>query len=890
MSASVGFGTIAILLLSGLSAPWASAQVPLTNRITAPIRSDQMQAIPGTMHPLVAVAQDRGELSGSTPIQNMALVFGLSPAQQADLKNLIQEQQTKGSPMYHQWLRPGQFAARYGVSQQDLAKVAAWLQSEGFAVTAIPASDDQVVFSGTAAQVNAAFLTQLHRYFINGTEGWANSTDISLPRAIAGMAPSVEHLNTFRPLPQVVRRPVYAASRSATGTSSPHYTLCTSNTSPCPSGNLMNFIAPSDMQTIYDVTGLYNNNVTGSGQTLAVAEQTDIVQYESDIANFRSLSGLNASNLPTQILVPNSGTAQAYPGDLEEADIDTEWAGAVAKDATILAVTVGNSSNMSVFDSLKYAIQTPLLNKGTQFVPVISISYGACERSLAGSGFIQTLEQTLEQANAQGQTVIVASGDSGSADCDAGTNSSGQPVAASQGLAVDYPSSSQYVTAAGGTSFSGDLADQAKYWNTGNSSGNGSVISYIPETTWNDTPNLAGLNSAGNLSASGGGASNCVTATGTSPNITCTGGFTKPSWQVGPGVPSDGKRDVPDISLAADPNHDGYVLCTQETNSAGTAFTGTSSCVYPVSSSEVPYFDANGNGYAYGGTSIVAPQVAAMITLWNQKAGNTSGVGNANPILYQTAQSTPAGFHDVTTGSNAVVCVSGSPNCNGNSGGYGVMSCCNAATGYDMATGLGSVDAAAMGAIWPHLTEVNGSFSLLLEPAAVSVAPGSSATTKLVLSPSNGFNGAVTLTCSNMPAGVTCSFAPSSSATLSSGTAQTVTLTISASSSAAATSVARSSSSKPFDPDSPMRAAFAGILGLALLGMGRKRRYFPSRWMAIMVLAVGLMAATALTACGGGSAGAGSGNGGGTPVTHAVTVTGTSGSTVASATVQLTVT
>jgi hypothetical protein len=279
----------------------------------------------------------------------------------------------------------------------------------------------------------------------------------------------------------------------------------------------------------------------------------------------------------------------------------------------------------------------------------------------------------------------------------------------------------------------------------------------------------------------------------------------------------------------------------------------------------------------------------------NQEAGNTSGIGNANPVLYQTAQATPAAFHDVTTGSNAVVCIAGSPNCNGNTGGYGVMSCCDAGTGYDMATGLGTVDAAALAGVWPRLTAVNGDFSLLLNPAKVSVNPGGSATSSLVLSPSgaggrsSGFTGTVNLTCSNLPAGVTCSFS-NSSVSLTPGAAQTVTVTISASSSAAATSAARLKSSPlPFDSQSPVRMAFAGILGLALLGLGRKRRYFPSRWMAMLLLVGGLMAATALTACGGGGAGGG-GGGGGTPVMQTVTVTGTSGTTVASTSIQLTVT
>lgn len=872
MSTTLVLGCIPALLLGWIATPQASALSGPQSRIIGPIGSAQMQVVKGTVSPRVAASQDEGQLTGSTPIENMSLVFALSAAQQADLKNLLQQQQTVGSPLYHQWLKPGQFAARYGTSQQDLAKVAAWLRSQGFTVTAIPESDDRVVFSGTATQVNAVFQTQLHQYLFHGNERWANSTDISLPQAIAGMALGVEHLNTFRPEPHVMKRLVHEAPRNAANSVNSHYTLTDQN------GTEYNFIAPADAQTLYDVTGLYNSNFTGTDQMLAIVGQTDIMQHQSDIANFRKLSGLNASNLPQQILVPNSGTATAYVGDLEEADIDVEWSGALAKNANILYVTVGNSQNYSVLDSLQYAINTPLVNN-TNFVPVISISYGGCEAGFAGSSEIQILEQSLEKANSQGQTVFAASGDSGSADCDTGTNSNGQPEAASHGLAVDYPPSSQYVTAAGGTSFSGDIGDQSKYWNTTNNSDNGSVLSYIPETTWNDTPNVTGLNNDGTLSASGGGASSL---------------FTKPSWQVGTGVPSDGKRDVPDVSLATDPNHDGYVLCTQETNSAGTAFTGQSSCAYPLTGNEVAYFDTSESGYLYGGTSIAAPQWAAILTLMNQEAGNTGGVGNINPILYQTAETTPGAFHDVTTGSNAVVCVAGSPNCVSN-GGY-VMSCCSAGTGYDMATGLGSVDAAALAAVWPRLMVVNGQFSLLLKPNTVTVAPGGSGMTSVVLSPSSagpgtsGFTGTVDLTCSNLPAGVTCSFS-NSAVSLVPGTAQTVTLTLNASSSAAATGTARMRHSpSPLNSGVAARLGFAGILGFALLGLGRKRRFFPSRWMAVLLLFAGLIAATCLTACAGGSAGSGGGGGGGTPVTQTVTVIGTSGTTVASTSVVLTVT
>lgn len=866
-----GIGTasamvLAFLILGASAISCAHAEMLVQNRITAPIRSGQMQAIRGTVHPLVAEANDQGELSASTAIQGMSLVFRRSTAQEADLRELLQQQQTKGSPMYHRWLQPGQFAARYGMSASDLSKAAAWLQSQGFKIDAIPASNDRIDFSGTAAQVDAAFQTELHQYSLHGQMHRANATDISLPHEIAGMVLGVEHLNTFRPLPHNIQTRVYAAQRGAGAT--PQYTVHDQ------SGAEVNLVAPSDIATIYNVGGLYNSGFTGKGQTIAIVGQTDITTHQNDIATFRTLSGLDAANLPTQIVVPNIGcpagsTPAISADDLQEADIDVEWSGAVAKDATIVYVTVCNTQN-NVFDSLFYAIQTPLANNNTQVAPVISISYGGCELEDISQASIQQIESILEQANAQGQTIVASSGDDGSAGCD-DVNSSA--TVASHGLSVSYPSSSEFVTAAGGTSFSADQSDQGTYWNASNNSDNGSARSYIPETTWNDT--------GGQLSASGGGASAV---------------FSKPSWQVGPGVPGDGKRDVPDVSLAADPAHDGYVLCTQETSGTGTnvRLTGVSSCA-PAGPNNHAFFDTSGNAYLYGGTSIAAPQLAAMIALWNQEAGNTAGVGNANPIFYSTAQTAPGAFHDVTTGSNAVACQPGSTDC---SAGTNVMSCCSAGIGYDQATGLGSVDVTAMGAAWPHLSVATQNpqqptFSLLLNPSALSVSPGGSITTSVVLNPSGaggnsapGFSGMVSLACSNLPAGVTCSFAPGSSVNLGPGVAQTVTLTVSA-----ATSVAHQSTSDPLRRGWPMQTAFAGVLGLALFGFGKKRRYFPSRWMILLLLAGGLVAASTLTACGSGSSPGSTvpTKNGPSPTAQTLTVTGTSGTTTASAQIQLTV-
>jgi subtilase family serine protease len=397
------------LMLGSLPSP-AFAQHVLANRINGPIRTAQRQTIRGTVHPLVARSQDEGQLAGSTMIHGMSLVFRRSAAQEAELKNLLREQQTPGSPQYHQWLKPGQFAARFGMSDQDLAKAAEWLKSQGFQIDGIPASRDRVNFSGTAAQVDATFQANLHRYRHNGHARWANAMNIEVPDAIAPMTLRIAHLNTFRPRPQVARTPVHAPVRAMASGVRTHYTLQDQ------SGREINLLAPADIATIYDVNGLYNNGITGKGQAIAVAGQTDIVQYQSDIAHFRSLSGLDATNLPQQVVVPNSGPATVYPLDLEEADIDVEWAGAVAQDATIVYVTVGSNQSYSAFDSMEYAIQTPLLANGG-YVPIISISYGNCEQVFTTQE-IQGVEQFLEQAAAQGQTVLAASGDSGSADCD----------------------------------------------------------------------------------------------------------------------------------------------------------------------------------------------------------------------------------------------------------------------------------------------------------------------------------------------------------------------------------------------------------------------------------------------------------------------------------------
>jgi hypothetical protein len=928
------------------------AQVLVKNRITAPIRSDQMAVVQGSLHPSVAVARDEGQLPGDYAIHGMTLVFGRSAAQQADLDKLLVQQQTRGTSLFHQWLKPAQFAARYGVSQGDLQATAAWLRSQGFTIDQIPPSADRIVFSGTAAQVETAFHTEMHRYNLNGAENWANSTELSFPQAIAGMVIGVRNLDTFRPLPTHFRKTILHAVRKPGSTvTHPQYTLQNQN------GQYVSFLAPADIQTIYDITPLYNESVTGTGQYIGVMGQSDITAYPNDILNFRALSGLSTSNLPQQIVVPNSCTPASTTcqgalsptatgsngGDLNESDLDVEWAGSVAKDATILYVTVGNNQNYSVLNALEYAIQTPLLNNGQNVIPVLSLSYGGCEQGWSQSD-IAAIVQDEQQANSQGQTVIVSSGDDGSADCDGTITVNGQQtteMAATLGLAVDFPGSSPYSTSAGGTSFVADRnGNLAQYWNTNGNyttatgATNGSALSYVPEGAWNDSPNASMASSNGGLGAGGGGVSEIfnaspnysVSAPPQAPKLPSSLGYLagKPSWQAGPSVPNDGARDVPDVSLAADPDWDGYVVCTEETD-AKNNLTGTSSCQSPSAvsaSGGVPYTDANSSLSSFGGTSVVAPQLAGMITLWNQATGyvitstNAGGVGNANYLFYQLAQTSPSAFHDVVpntiypyANSNAVVCQSGTPSCIPDpttSGNY-VMSGYSVGPGYDLATGLGSVDVSAMAAVWGSASASGNGFSatgapapdfqIVANPAQVSLSRGSSTNVMINVAALSGFTGTVSLTCQgpSKDPGVTCSLSP---ATVTLGTSGSATLTISASSSASLQRLrifpGKSSSSGPWQALAGGGTAFAALF---LLGLPAQRRRFLSRfgkqaqWMTLATLLL-VVCVGATIGCNQGLIGQGApgGPGGTTPpttpppagpapnISNVVFVTATSGS------------
>ncbi|MBV8050035.1 MAG: Ig-like domain repeat protein, partial [Acidobacteriaceae bacterium] len=562
---------------------------------------------------------------------------------------------------YHKWLTPEQYAARFGLSSNDVGTISAWLRSQGFEIVQIARGRNWIAFSGTAALVENAFHTQLHYYDVDGERHFANATEISIPQALDGVVAGFLGLNDFRLKPMGIREPVAPDFLSIIAR--PLYTD--------PNNSAHHFLAPDDIATIYNLAPLYGTGIDGSGVKMVIVGQSDI--NTADLTAFRSgfnLPGITQSNFE-QILVPNSPDP-GKTSDQTEADLDLEWSQAVARNAKIIYVNAATTGGFNgVFSSAQYAIDQNL-------APVLSMSFGACEA--LNKSALPSLETLLQQANSQGITFLASSGDTGAAACD------GAVTSATGGLAVNYPASSPEVSGVGGNEFSGDVNNPAQYWNSANNSSGESAISFIPEMAWNDTV------SRGTLAASGGGASSCM-------NGTCSSGFPKPSWQTGTGVPKDNVRDVPDVAMAASPDHDGFILCS------------TNSCMNGIEAA----VQANS---IVGGTSASAPLFAGIVVLLNQFTGQAQG--NINNTLYPLAQSTSNGiFHDVTSGDNIVPCKQGTPSCPASAPfqfGY------KTGTGYDQVTGLGSVDATNLVCQWPGKNCTN--VTLAVVPAQVN--PGTS--------------------------------------------------------------------------------------------------------------------------------------------------------------------
>jgi hypothetical protein len=718
-------------------------------RVTEVIDPEKCVVLQGNTHPLARPEFDQGAVPDSLPVRRILLVLRRSPEQEAELRHLLDEQQTKSSPNFHQWLTPEEFGQRFGPADADIQAVTDWLASEGFEVSRVAAGRTVIEFSGTAGQVRQAFHTEIHKFVVSGEEHLANASDPQIPAALAPVVTGFASLNNFPRKPMIRRLGTFQRSK-ATGEVRPLFTF-----SPSP-GTTLYGVGPTDFATIYNVAPLWNASVDGTGQTVAIVGRTDI--NIQDVRDFRSMFGLPAKD-PN--IIHNGPDPGIIPAEETEADLDVQWSGAVAKGATIDFV-VSESTEVSdgVDLSAFYIIDNNL-------APVMSYSFGLCElfNGTAGNAFYSGL---WEEAAAQGITVMIAAGDSGSAGCDPYPPSE---IAASFGAMVSGTASTPFNVAVGGTDFN-DYATWSAYWNsTNNSTTQSSAKSYIPETTWNDTCAGTGLLTACSSPASdgtdlvggSGGPSNCAESTVTATGYSCTGAWAKPSWQTGAGVPNDGVRDIPDVSLFASDGFNGsfYVICEMDANS-GTG-SSTTSCDL-----NAPYTDFLG----VGGTSASSPAFAGIMALVVQKTGQRQG--NANYVLYKLAAKSGASctsnpsavgnssciFYDVNNktssgnqSNNSVACYAATPNCsNQTSSGYGILvvnpgvspqvPAWNTGAGYDLATGLGSVNAANLVNDWSSVsfTASKTTLSLSTTPptSPVTVTHGQSVNVSISVAPASG--------------------------------------------------------------------------------------------------------------------------------------------------------
>jgi pseudomonalisin len=553
--------TLVAVLLSAQAA-WAQERVELRGAVSR-------------------LATDARRVDRGDPQDVLDMSIALALPRPGEVDALIAEQQRPGSPVYHRWLTPADFAARFGPPAAQYDALAQWLRNQGFRVRAWE-NRLRIDFSGTVGAVERSFGVRMNYYSHRGAIHLANANPPLVPAQFAGSVRFMR-LNTF-PLARPV---VHLVGSSGT----------------------FDTMAPADLVTAYNGWPVLDRGITGAGQTIAVVARSDF--NSSDITLFQQQFGITAL-APVKVFPAGNPGVGASNGvcrnvrnrshciQSEEGEVvlDVEWANAMAPGATVLVDIAGTDIDQSFFDIVNHHPEAK----------VITMSFDACERLDSSDHLL--FGPAYAQAAAQGQSVLVASGDDGADDCQDGN-----------AAAVNVLASDANVTAVGGTAL--DPAFDA----SGNATG------YASETVWND-----------GYGASGGGASVLVP---------------KPSYQFAPGVPADGARDVPDVSLLASPLTLGYVTVV------------------------------GGQFAIVGGTSAAAPAWAGIVALLN--ASTPSGASGAlNHRLYALARQQYASgtgpFHDIVTGSN----------------GFNGLTGFNAGVGYDLASGLGTPDVDRLSRAFAH--------------------------------------------------------------------------------------------------------------------------------------------------------------------------------------------
>ncbi len=563
--------------------------------------SDSIQ-LTGHVPDIVAKSQ----LLGPTePQLGITLTVGLRLRNQANLENFVHSLKAASPQPAQPHMTLAQIVKAYGPLPDAQQAVIDYMQQAGFTLVETFKHHVTLSFRGTIGKAESAFTIGINNYRSpDGKTFYAPTADPSVPVSLAGIIQSINGLDTAARYmhPPVV--PVQSA-----------HSLPRTHTSTClpPSTTPASYYIPSQIAGIYNLQGLYDQGLRGEGQSVALFELDDYAQ--SDISAYTACYG--GANVPIR-RVPVAGGSGTQPGNgALEIELDME----------LVLSAVPRLANLSVYEApnTDVGVITEWGQIVNDAIPVVSTSWGACE-PLVTKASAQLENALFTIAAAQGQTILAASGDHATDDC----NGQAQGVAE----AVDDPASQPFVTGVGGTALSNAVGPHPneQYWQQGGNSGHvmgggGGISTFWTQPAWQQGPGV--VNSFSSTAP-------CAATTGYT-GILC--------------------REVPDVSLNADPGVGYPTYCT----------IAAANCTQLN-----PWITV-------GGTSAAAPMWAALVALANEKSlqdGNFN-LGFLNPLLYNVAQNAQAyarDFHDITIGNSSAF----------NDGKY------PATTGYDMVTGLGS--------------------------------------------------------------------------------------------------------------------------------------------------------------------------------------------------------
>ena len=732
--------------------------------ITQPVDRTRLVLTRGAVRPEIATAQDLGPHNPADLVEHLQLILQRPQERQAAFDAEIEALHQFGNPSYHQWLTPETIGAEFGPSPADIATLTNYLQAEGFTVNNVGKSGIFVDFTGTIAQVQQSFHTEIHDLRLaTGEQRYAAVRDAQLPEALAPLVAGFLSLSNIFPHPTVVP----ARSR----VQAPRRIGAQGNASPNDSDGEGDFnVGAQDFYTIYNETPLITAGATGSGITIALLEQTNI--RTADVTTFRTMMNV-LPNAPTLNVLHGAGSVtcgnpRITTKDEEgEAVLDTEWAGAVAPGATLLFMSCASTEmTAGIFLSAEAVIDNNLAT-------TMSLSYGNTE---VGDATTNTFLSNLwEQATAQGETVVVSAGDAGSAN----SADQNQPIA-SHGLAVNAFASTPYNVAAGGTDFQdfynqgeGDTSfNLAHYWNSSNGPGDSSALSYVAEMTWNDTCASSILNFwvEGNTTPN-----SLCDDSNNGPNYEATAGGgggvstlqPRPSWQNGTvfGIPPTStynNRLLPDVSLFASNGFWSHALDYYQSD-MGTSLqnAGGTSFVSPQLAGVFALI-AKSTGERLGQPNYVLYNMAgAEFGTTSYIAGNTcNGTGASGVATTSTVPAVSCIFYDIQSGNISQACTPGSLNCFTTSptATIGTLSSTIPVSsaeaypttqGYDLATGIGSLNIANLISNWQTAASGGISFTPTVTVTATSASytyglPSAITYTAVVSGPGSFPTGSVT--------------------------------------------------------------------------------------------------------------------------------------------------